>query len=128
VTSGNVSSIAARSITTLRLGKSPIGPAGARALAQSPGLPELADLWLPGCGLGDEGARAIAESPHFARLKSLHVSDNATTNDGARALAGSKGLPALTDLGIYDRPQLIDKDGADLLRARFAKVSLHERR
>jgi hypothetical protein len=60
-------------VSHLDLWNNPIGPDGARALADSLFLSSLTELELPGGAIGPEGATALADSFVCQRLKSLRA-------------------------------------------------------
>jgi uncharacterized protein (TIGR02996 family) len=99
---------ALRRLNALDLGSddSPVGDAGARALASSPYLTRLTTLVLTDTGIGPAGARALAESPYLRQLTSLELlgfdwtTSNHVGDEGVRALAGSEHLARLTCLRL----------------------------
>jgi uncharacterized protein (TIGR02996 family) len=73
--------------------------------------PQLTSLDLSQCRIGDAGARAIAESPGVAHVQELLLNNTEITDEGALAIANSPYLNALTNLSIPHseeiRPALI---------------------
>jgi uncharacterized protein (TIGR02996 family) len=113
-----------------------LGPAGARALAESPCFanvaelqlcrnplgdeggvelaaadwPRLADLHLSRCRLGPESAAALIGAPGLAGLRGLDLAGNDLGDVGAAALALSPALGRLRTLDLSDNA--IGEDGA----------------
>lgn len=77
-----------------------VGPASARALAQSAKSAALRSVDLTACALMDEGVVALARSPHLTRLRQLRLSHNGVTDRGGEALAGSLYLGRLARLEL----------------------------
>jgi uncharacterized protein (TIGR02996 family) len=84
---------------TLDLRRVEMGPAGARAIAESPSLADVETLVLDQNSVGDAGLTAIAGSPHAKRLKVLSLRENRISDDGTRALARS---PVMETLRVLD--------------------------
>ena len=84
-----------------------LGPAGAKALSDSPLSARLECHALVSNELGDEGAISFARSEHVAGLTELDFGDNGISQTGAAAL--SESLPALAKLLLSDNP--IGDDG-----------------
>ena len=59
----------------LDLAGQPLGDEGAMAVAQGR-LTSLRELWLSGCGIGEAGGRALAASPHLTGLRELFLYHN----------------------------------------------------
>jgi hypothetical protein len=78
-----------------------IGPEGARHLARSDNFGRLESLNLVFNFIG-EGLIALAESPRLPALRSLNLPGNGVTDEGLRVLARSPGLPALTWLNVCE--------------------------
>ena len=76
-----------------------IGPSGAVALARSPNLAHVMEMFLPNHAMGDVGLKALMTSPHLTRLKRLDLRHNDITSRGARALLR---YPRLKQLEILD--------------------------
>jgi uncharacterized protein (TIGR02996 family) len=76
----------------LTLGHSPVGPAGAAALAAI-AAPNLRRLDLSYSGLDVEAARALAGARGLPRLEVLSLRGNAVTDEGAAALAPHDARP-----------------------------------
>jgi uncharacterized protein (TIGR02996 family) len=76
-----------------------IGDEGVAALARSPHLAGLRDLWLRFQGIGPEGARALAATPYLTRLRTLDLGGNRPGAAGVRALAAGP-WPELTELAL----------------------------
>jgi uncharacterized protein (TIGR02996 family) len=78
--------------------------AGVQALVSSPGMANLRRLDLGDlgyAGLGPATARAIAESPYLGKLESLTLESNSRIGkEGLLALFQSERLPALRDLDL----------------------------
>jgi uncharacterized protein (TIGR02996 family) len=91
-----------------------MGPAGARALADSPALENVESLDLEGNFLGDAGLAALAASPHLTHLRVLSLRENRIGDNGARALARSPLMKTLRVLDLMGN--LITKDSQDRLR------------
>lgn len=90
-----------RNLKDLRLISKRIGPAGARAIAQSPLLASLEELTFgePGSSqIGDEGAAALAGSPHMANMRVLRLRHQGFSAKGARALAETRSMTRLREL------------------------------
>jgi Ran GTPase-activating protein (RanGAP) involved in mRNA processing and transport len=73
---------------------------GARALADSHHLANLADLNLSYSRLRAGGATALLHSPYLARLSRLDLGNTGLTAEDARALAASPRLAQLTSLNL----------------------------
>ena len=96
------------------------GSAGAEAIAASPHLTGLRDLFLVGCGIGDAGAAALADSPNAARLRTLNLGLNNLTDAAALALAKSPHLDGLRAGWLHlGGNRGITPAGVDALRDRF---------
>ena len=90
-----------------------MGPAGARALADVPGLRAVETLDLEGNVLGDAGLAALAASPHLTQVRVLSLRENRITDDGVRALARS---PLMATLRVLDLTgNLITQDSQERL-------------
>jgi uncharacterized protein (TIGR02996 family) len=90
-----------------------MGPAGARALADSPALRAVESLDLEGNMLGDAGLAALAASPFLPRLQVLSLRENRIGNDSVTALARS---PLMQSLRVIDLTgNLITQDSQDRL-------------
>ena len=106
-------------LTGLRL-RGVFGSAGAEAIAASPHLTGLRDLFLVGCGIGDAGAAALADSPNAARLRTLNLGLNNLTDAAALALAKSPHLDGLRAGWLHlGGNRGITPAGVDALRDRF---------
>jgi uncharacterized protein (TIGR02996 family) len=90
-----------------------MGPAGARALADSPALEAVETIDLEGNVVGDAGLAALAGSPHLTRLRVLSLQENRISDDGVRALLRSPLLATLRDLDL--RGNIVTKDMLDRL-------------
>jgi uncharacterized protein (TIGR02996 family) len=82
-------------LEVLELGNSPIGDAGAVALAACGW--RLRKLSLHGCGIGAEGLAALAASPVLSPTRDLNLSGN-PIGEGAAALGASPHLGQLRTL------------------------------
>lgn len=83
-----------------------IGPLNAQAmeaLARSPHLERLRDLWLPFGNLGDRGARLLAAAPWLHQLKALSLKDNGLIIESVVVLAAARGFrPEILDLSMNE--------------------------
>jgi uncharacterized protein (TIGR02996 family) len=96
-----------------------LGPQGVAALASSPNLAGLRRLDVGNNGAGTAGAQALAASAHMARLTELDLGHNRIGTAGVAALAASPHLSELTALDLGGNG--IDVEGIRaLLAARFA--------
>lgn len=75
----------ATKLNKLSFSTNPLGPAGAKAIADAP-LPDLEDLNLWDVKIGPAGAKALAASPHLKKLKKLTVSEEHVGLAGREAL------------------------------------------
>jgi uncharacterized protein (TIGR02996 family) len=100
---------------------------GAEALAGAPKLSGLTRLYLHGRNsIGSGGIRALADSPHLGRLRELYLDIDSLDVPAAQALAGSRTLEGLDRLhfssvrvGVRPEPQT-----KTILKERFgARVS-----
>jgi uncharacterized protein (TIGR02996 family) len=109
-------------LTFLLLSAGPIGDEGLAALAGGPSLSGLRTLWLAGHRIGPEGARALAATTHLTHLDTLHLDRNSLGPEGARALANAP-LRELTrlELGWCN----LDGEGAAALAASPVLAGLH---
>ncbi len=89
---------------------------GAIALAESPLLANLKELWLEEC-IGNEGARSLASSPRAGGLRVLSMCGCEVGDEGGRALAESLHLAGLRELSLY-RNGYCNSTGV-MLRERF---------
>jgi len=89
-------------LASLTLGNHQIGDAGVKALANSPHLTNLRILELKCNRIGDAGARALAKSRHLANLRTLNLSENQIRDAGAAALAESPNLANLRTLDLSE--------------------------
>jgi uncharacterized protein (TIGR02996 family) len=78
----------------------PIGPEGARALANATGLSNLHVMDLSGAGIGDEGLEALATASWLPALRELNLGDNNVTDYGVLALARSGRAGHLRELSL----------------------------
>jgi hypothetical protein len=92
--------------TGLDLSATELGPAGAEALANSPGVESLRTLVLAANAVGDEGLRALAASPHLGGLVDLDVSEMKFTADALGEFLASGRLGSLRRLVLSGRPAL----------------------
>jgi uncharacterized protein (TIGR02996 family) len=110
----------------------PLGPEGARCLAQSPHLSRLRVLWVHRNNTGDEGVAALAEAPWLAQLTSLSLTDNGLSAIGftrlsrstfvprpevlrlASNLPGARGIEELAGSPILSRIRLLDLENCGL--------------
>lgn len=90
-----------------------IGPAGARALARSPGGEAIRELDLTGNEFADDGTRALAESECLPNLRRLKLISNRMADAGARALAFSPLMAGLDFLDVSSNR--ITRRGIDAL-------------
>jgi len=82
-----------------------IGVEGARALAESPYLRSLRELYLQGGNaLGSAGVVAIAQSPVLASAERLYLMSNDIGPEGAVALARSPYLGNVRQLNLLRNP------------------------
>jgi hypothetical protein len=86
-------------LTQLYIQRSRLSPTGARALAASAHLSNLTSLGVKGSGgLGDDGVAALAASPHLSGLRVLDLRGVGMTARGARAVAAAAGLGRVRQL------------------------------
>lgn len=78
-----------------------IGPSGAKALAASPNLGHLRELWLPLNAIGDVGAEALARAVKV-RPRVLGLRANDIHDRGARAFAMPRVARRLERLDLSD--------------------------
>jgi uncharacterized protein (TIGR02996 family) len=104
-------------IVKLVLHENPLGDEGVRALAGAGWLGRLHELDLHRTRFGDAGASALAESPGAARLRRLRLDDNRIGDEGALALARSRHLGRLHHLDLSGNP--LGERGLEALRERF---------
>ncbi len=97
----------------LALPRSGIGPAGARALAESPHVAGVRELDLTGNQLADDGTRAVGESECLPNLRRLVLMHNQIADGGARALAFSPVMAGLDFLDVSSNR--ITRSGIDAL-------------
>jgi uncharacterized protein (TIGR02996 family) len=91
-----------------------LGPAGLAALARSPILDSMTEMWFYDCfGVGDEGTVALAESEHLFELRKLCLVTTGLGPKGTKQLASSPNLPNLCDLDLQSNP--IGDEGAKAL-------------
>jgi uncharacterized protein (TIGR02996 family) len=88
----------------LILDHAPIGTEGAIALAKSANLRHLRHLSLQLTGIGDAGAKALAKSPHLTNLRTLLLGGCDLHAAGARAIAESRYLQGVTWLNLDGNP------------------------
>ncbi len=81
----------------------PLGPAGARAIASSPYLRRLKTLQLYGHIIGDDGAAALAGAT-LPGLRELLLGENGIGPTGAGTLMSSPGLAGVTYLILASNP------------------------
>lgn len=72
-----------------------LGAEGVVALAASPRVSNLRELFLSATAVGDDGVKALARSPYLRRLASLDVSWSGVGDGGLVDLAHSSRLPSL---------------------------------
>jgi uncharacterized protein (TIGR02996 family) len=108
-----VKTSALASLTRL-LFDSPIGPYGARHLAEM-GSTSLRELDLRGCEIGDEGLTALAMSSNLVEVTALELAGNGISDAGAKALAESPYLQNLVVLDLSSNS--IGPKGAEALAA-----------
>lgn len=90
-------------LSELYLGWNSLGDEGVGALVQAPWLISVRELFLEDNGLSDRGVRALAESPFLINLHTLSLSNNAFSTAGIAALTNSANLRRLRRLE-YDPP------------------------
>ena len=96
-----------------------MGPAGAKALANSQAMLAVESLDLEGNMLGDAGLVALAGSAFFKNLRVLSLRENRISDDGVRALVRS---PLMKNLRVLDLTgNLITQDSADRLHEASVK-------
>lgn len=81
-----------------------LGPQGAAAIARAPTSARLRVLNLQNCNIGAAGARALASSPHLGGLRELWIWSGDIMQDGDRYLRDAKAmleaaLPGATVIG-----------------------------
>ncbi len=90
-------------LKTLSFWHSPIRTVGIRALAETPGLTGLEDLWCRDGRLDASSMEALAAATHL-NMKELHLGDDWLTTKGGEALATWPGLASLRELELdYSR-------------------------
>ncbi|MCB9766319.1 MAG: hypothetical protein H6739_41470 [Alphaproteobacteria bacterium] len=105
-----------RGLHELLLSSNPIGNTGGVALAGAD-LPDLEKLYLSHTSLDDSAAAAFAAAGGLGALTHLNLDGNGLTDDGAKALAASPGLQRIEWLSLRDN--LIGEDGRAALKERF---------
>jgi len=93
------------------------GDAFAQAVASSPHLAELEELFLPLDNIGDSGASALAHSATLCRLRVLDLHYNKIGAVGASEMAASRSLRRLSRL--YLEGNRLSEESKELLGARF---------
>jgi uncharacterized protein (TIGR02996 family) len=88
------------SLTRLDLSDNPIEDGGARVLAESPRLAELACLNLDTCETSEDGVRALTGAPFWATLWRLDLSRNPLRGEGILALAVAEPPARLHELRL----------------------------
>lgn len=78
-------------LTTLGLGFTRLGDAGARTLASAPHLASLRTLDVKNCGIGPDGARALVDSPSLQGLTLLDLRGNELSPSLRRRLQARLG-------------------------------------
>jgi uncharacterized protein (TIGR02996 family) len=102
-----------------------VGNAGALALARSTTVSGLVSLSLGEAGVGDAGVEALAASPHLSKLEELYLDTNEKIGQaGARALARSPHLPRLRVLDLTGTAVRAGDPAVRALRQRFKKVTV----
>jgi hypothetical protein len=84
----------------LNMGGGKLGPAGARIIANWPGLARLRSLSLGGTGIGTAGLRLLLASPNVGELVNLELQANDIGAEGAAALAASPSVGRVQHLDL----------------------------
>lgn len=102
VPTGVLQSLLARldNVCELDLGGGKLGLAGARILANWPGLARLHSLSLGGTEIGTAGLKLLVASPYLGELISLKLQANDIEADGAAVLAASRSVARLQHLDL----------------------------
>ncbi|MGH2409795.1 MAG: hypothetical protein ACRDGS_05425, partial [Chloroflexota bacterium] len=96
------------------------GDAFAQAIASSPHLGQLEELFLPLDNIGDAGAAALAQSATLRRLRVLDLHYNKLGAVGASEIAASRSLMHLSRL--YLEGNRLSEESKELLQARFGSA------
>jgi len=99
-------------VCELDLGGGELGRAGARILANWPGLARLHSLSLGGTGIGSAGLKLLLASPHLGELTRLELQANDIEKSGAAALAASPSVGRLQHLDLGNNYLLDEGVGA----------------
>ena len=86
----------------------PLNPARVRAIAHSPYLTELRVLDLSSCGIDDDIAVELAQSPHLRNLRFIDLQNNRIDTRGFTALVRSPVFATVTELVLYNNPEIGD--------------------
>ncbi len=91
-------------VRNLRLAGNGVGDRGAQALADSPFLENLTELWIYQNNIGPEGAAALVASPRLGRLTRLDLGKNQLGPEAMARLAALPQLARFQELVLYRSP------------------------
>ena len=101
---------AGRGIERLYIGGNPLGPAGARHLAELLAADAVAELYVSAARLGDEGAHTIASALRPGRLRRISLASNGIGPRAAAELviAAARAGAEVCDLGRVKAAKVLD--------------------